>query len=331
MTGQIPLARGRVVEKDGKRGVIYNESPEAEAFSRWQKGQFHDVERRLARRWRENLSAMDLTTVPNYLRRLNIDSTTCHSLAEAKRIAESVVQGGDNHFARMALVLILLGVPPQYHQSILETWMVHGYPPLARYAPYVAHAATVELYFYLAIAAGLIGGQRASNRVDMSYFHYLPFCMVFVSGDRLHRDSAPQFLRADQEFVWGPDLKADLRRVNEHFRQVPDTEKEKGIIAFASAAPALEGSIIRRLRARFLRPGVDDPPRVTREAAPTDPELLRELQSWTKAPDAPSSRELPDTEEPQMISIQRRVSKRKGSWWQLPKDLKTSPEDMAED
>src|SRR5471030_3269199 len=40
--GQIPVAGGRPVRgADGKPGVVVERSPEAEAFSRWQRGQFH--------------------------------------------------------------------------------------------------------------------------------------------------------------------------------------------------------------------------------------------------------------------------------------------------
>src|SRR5882757_390688 len=40
MTGQIPRDGGRSVEVAGKRGVVYDQSPTEEAFSRWTRGQF---------------------------------------------------------------------------------------------------------------------------------------------------------------------------------------------------------------------------------------------------------------------------------------------------
>jgi hypothetical protein len=143
--------------------------------------------------------------------------------------------------------------------------------------------------------------------------------MVFVSWDRLHRNCARHFLRADQEFVWGPELNADLARINQHFSLLP--EQEKGIIAFASTAPDLEGSLARRLRARHLRPGIDDPPQSTQRRGPADQELVRELNRWKDAPEVRGhSRDLMDRE-PDMLTIERRVAKKRGSWWQLPKDL----------
>jgi len=38
--------------------------------------------------------------------------------------------------------------------------------------------------------------------------------MVFVSSDDLHRRTAPLFMRPDQAFVWGIDLKQALKAIN---------------------------------------------------------------------------------------------------------------------
>jgi hypothetical protein len=46
--------------------------------------------------------------------------------------------------------------------------------------------------------------------LDAHYLFYLPFCHVFASFDRLHRLLAPLFLRPDQRFLSGDDLKREL-------------------------------------------------------------------------------------------------------------------------
>jgi hypothetical protein len=60
MTGLIPVAGGRVVKSGGKSGVVFDEPPEAQAFSRWQNGKFLEFERQFARVWREGLTSLDL-------------------------------------------------------------------------------------------------------------------------------------------------------------------------------------------------------------------------------------------------------------------------------
>jgi hypothetical protein len=56
-----------------------------------------------------------------------------------------------------------------------------GKAPLHEYAPYAAFVLTIEVFFHIALAAGLISPDRASNRTDIAYLFYLPFCTTFVS------------------------------------------------------------------------------------------------------------------------------------------------------
>ena len=58
MRGVPAIAGGRPVRhSDGKVGVVYDQSPEAKAFDRWQRQQFYELEREFASRWREQLKA----------------------------------------------------------------------------------------------------------------------------------------------------------------------------------------------------------------------------------------------------------------------------------
>src|SRR5258708_8322824 len=73
MDGRIPTPGGRRVEVDGRRGYIYEESPEEQAFSRWQKCEFLEVERRFAKLWRAALQPVDFLTIQAGMRALGID------------------------------------------------------------------------------------------------------------------------------------------------------------------------------------------------------------------------------------------------------------------
>ncbi|MBW2670632.1 MAG: hypothetical protein JRD87_12255 [Deltaproteobacteria bacterium] len=75
MDGRIVLAGGRPVKSNGKSGVVFDISPEAEAFSRWQDGEFLKIERKYATAWRAMLRMLNFDEV---LRNLNnIGSTIC--------------------------------------------------------------------------------------------------------------------------------------------------------------------------------------------------------------------------------------------------------------
>jgi hypothetical protein len=325
MDGRIPLPGGKAVAKGDRRGFVFEETPEVAAFSRWQQEQFLELERSAARRWREILAAVDLAAMTPLIKKLGIDNRTCKTLEEARELARALVVSTQNPFATAALINLFLELPQEVTFRFLQRWQVATYPPLTKFAPYAAHVLSVELFFQFALAAGLIGAERASNRVDIAYLNYLPFSMAFVSNDKLHRRTAPYFLRDNQAFIWGPDLKEDLARINTHFLAVPEKERDTGIMNFAHAPPKVEGSLVRELRARFLKPDYDDRPRI--EPPPEDDarnkELVADIDDWESAPELAQSMG-DDGGEADMMMIKRRIAKRKGSWWQLPKDLKVN-------
>lgn len=228
---QIPRPGARPV----KSGFVFDQTPEEEAFQRWQKGAFHDVERLAAAVWSKALGELDLAAVGREMRALGFTPKACKSLADAKAIADALVNGTEKPFARPALAIQFFHIPQHLHPAIAAAWQNSGKRTLPEFAPYAAYALTVEIFFQVALGAGLIGGERPSNRTDIAYLFYLPFSMVFVSSDDLHRRTAPLFMRPDQAFVWGIDLKPALRTINEHFLQLPEQEREKGISAFAAA------------------------------------------------------------------------------------------------
>lgn len=329
MDGRVPMSGGRPVVVDGRHGVVYDESPEAEAFARWQRGRFLEVERDMARQWRAALRDIDLKSIAQALRDIGVDASTCRSLQDARDMAQAAVASVANPFARLAMVMIFLQVPQEYQAAIAQRWAVAGYGPLIDHAPYAAHVLSVELFFQFAIAAHLIGAERPTNRVDIAYLNYLPFTMIFVSGDDLHRRCAPLFLRGSQEFVWASDLKHDLGRINQYFMRLPEEEKARGILAFAKAPPKLDGSCVVRMREKFLRSGYDDqaraaPPPVNDERSR---KMVEDLKKWTKAPTANLDARPVSDADLQMVSLERLVRRKKGSWYQVPKDLKNDAED----
>jgi hypothetical protein len=199
------------------------------AFRRWQNQEFYEVERRFAAGWRTALGGTDLTQIAATLRGAGLNTESCKTLAGVKRLADELIQSGDKAFDRLRFAVEFFGIGPQHHKQIIQNWGFSWKPPLHEYAPYAAFVLTIEAFFHIALAAGLISPNRASNRTDIAYLFYLPFCMTFVSSDGLHRRTSPLFLRPDQEFVWGIDLKADLGRLDAHYKStLSETERERG-------------------------------------------------------------------------------------------------------
>lgn len=321
LTGQIPVSRGRSVKYAGKTGAVFEQSPESKAFSRWQDNQFREIERLYAHSWRQELQNLNLREIAGFFQTLGINEKSCYDLQDASNLARAVLHNLDKQSDLMPSALIFLDVPYYLHHGITERWSIAGRPPLFEYAPYAAFVLTVKLFFYIALAANAISSKRPSNHVDIAYLFYLPFCMMFVSNDKLHRSCAPLFLRDNQQFVWGQDLKRCLSQINEHYLQLPETTKEKGVLSLPSDPPPIENPLIERLWDRLLpkwrevRKG-DIPS--TSAAKPTLEEIMEQIDALQNAPPL-SPREIDfDPQNVDGIIVRRRTRKIKGSWRQIP-------------
>lgn len=266
---------------------------------------------------------MALDEIGTLFRRIGIGGESSRTLREAKDLADAAVGDASKSRDFIELALLFLGATLQQRNYIFERWSEAGSPPLAGYAPYASYVLSVEVFFQIALSAGLISRARPSNRVDIAYLFYLPFCMVFISSDNLHKRSAPLFLRANQEFVWGPDLKSDLARLNEYYSQLPDETREKGVLSFDSNPPTEGDFLVARLWDKYLRPWREGQLKVPKMNSEAQTKFVEELNQLTDASELPPEEVDFNVRDPDALAVKRRVRKRKGSWWQVPKDLKT--------
>lgn len=321
MEGRIMVPEARAVRHGDRTGVLIDPSKELKAFERWQQRQFLEVERLFASEWRQQIAGLDLKALTQRLVELGIGARRCGDLREARLVAGDFVRNEANGLQKLQLIALILGIPYPLTAQIIHRWLESGRPSLNEYAPYAAYVLTVEVFFYLGLAASLISPDRASNRVDISYLFYLPFSMVFVSNDNLHRRCAPLFLRQDQEFVWGSDLKGTLARLEEHYRSLPEPIKDKGIYSFAAYPPDDDSSLIVQLWDRHLVPAWREHRKA--ESQPKKelgPEFIDEMKQLIDAPTLPAAQDF-DSDSADAMIVTRRVHKKKGDWYQLPKDF----------
>ncbi len=329
MRGFPVLGGGQPVMLEGCTGVIYKQSPEAEAFSRWQEGKFLEIERTQAKRWRRELQSADLKAMSESFREIWKQAGGPTTFADIKNLADRLIDGPDQD-AVLRMGLAFATIDTDWIQQMVARWENLGRPPIREFAPYLTHVLTVDLFFHLAIVAGLIGSEPKSNKVDIAYLYYLPFCMVFTSKDNLHLRTVPYFLRSDQSFVNGLDLKADLQRIDEHFAAFPEDQKECGLFAFAKYPPNDDSYLVTRLWKKHMKPPTENciPKEQSRRVktlnvppAGSDPkEILKVLDDFeAKAiplgPDAVTA-----MQEPAVVTFQRVVMRSKGKWKRIPNE-----------
>ncbi|EIK46051.1 hypothetical protein O59_000072 [Cellvibrio sp. BR] len=322
MDGRPILAGGKPVTSGEKKGVAFGVSPEAKAFSRWQNREYMEIERDFAKQWRAQVKAMTFENSQSYAEKLGVDITQCKNINDAYTAANSLVKSNSKPYDLIEFILTSFAIPRELHRQIVQRYQVSGFPPLTSYAPYVAHVIKVEVFFHICVSRGFISPDRPSNKIDIAYLHYLPFCKLFVSGDNLHKRAAPLFLKKDQLFVWGPDLKADLTALNKLYMNLPQEIKDKGILSFASKPPT-DGDFLTSQLWDLMGTGWRKPKEIELPLSQeSNDKLLDQVKSFREVP--ANNRDYADFDIDKLdsVSLQRFITKKKGSWFQVPKDLK---------
>ncbi|MGO9572146.1 MAG: hypothetical protein ACLP5H_31890 [Desulfomonilaceae bacterium] len=321
MTGQIHLAGGRLVKVGNSANSIYEPSPEAEAFRRWQECEFLEVERQYARTWRKKLSTLDLMEAAKAITTRWMDDQSCRTLEDAAISAQNLLCAPNRQADCIRLAFLFLDIPQQYQGQILELWKRANFPPLYRFAAYAAYVLSVELFFQVALANSLISTERPSNRVDIACLFYLPFCTIFVSSDRLHQKCAPLFLRNDQQFVCGDDFKKGCKELNEFYSRLPQETKDQGLMSFAVDPPKQAQFLVTQLWDRHL-PGWRERQEFSQEdRAMIESYVKEKMSKMVNAGPLDETEIAVSRENTDSILLKRMIKRKRGSWWQVDKNL----------
>ena len=316
ISGAIPT------NSNGEKGYRFEVSSEAKSFNRWQDEEFYELEKEFAQIWRSSIENMSFEFSRPYVENLGIDLDACKNLSDAYEAARKIIVA-EQQPSLFASFLISLNIPKGLHPKIIKYYQLLGQPSINKFSPYAAHVLHIDIFFYISVARGFISGERPSNKVDMSYLYYLPFCNIFISGDKLHRTTARFFMKEDQQFIWAPDLKKDLNNLNNFYQALPEEEKELGLHSFASYPPeditylttSLWDSYLPRWRTTKKNKKVP----LNDESSK---KLLKELQKHASASQIEGNSNEYNEENVKHMTLKRNVSKKRGSWYQLPKSLK---------
>lgn len=320
----VPVVPGGnpVNTQNGRRAVVYDSPPEAAALSRWQEHDFLDVERRFAKAWRDTLSGIDLDALFQQGREIIKRVGRPKDLLAAKVTATELLRKPGSRYVADALAR---HEPEDLGRAVLERWRANGSPPIKEFAPYTAHLLLVDLFFCIGLGADLIGRERPTNKIDIAYLYYLPFCMAFTSRDKLHERTAPLFLDADQAFIRGDDLKVDLAKLDAHYSQLSDEEKLRGVMSFAHYPPVEGDFLVSKMWDKLMRPEWRDwagKPNEIRSKE-SDAKIVAEINEIAEAPRS-SIKELIPLEEPDAVLVQRKVPLYRGKWRMVPPEVEKS-------
>jgi hypothetical protein len=287
-------------------------------LQRWKARQFGREERELAMDWRRAVGSMNLNEI--YIR-FRSRAASLRTLEDAYQAARHIVEDYEQRSVVMERALHLAGLRPDLRHVALERWKEQSTPPLAFHAPYTAYLVKLDVFFSLAIGAGLIGKERPSNIVDFAYLYYLPFCQILVSQDKLHRTLAPIVMEGKKEFVWTPDLKTDLARLDAHYSTFPEDVRRQGVRVFAQEPPKTGEWLVSRLWDRFLpkwRSAESALPGMSADQRARAAELARRIAEAPGSGDAAEAET--GSQDSDFMLIKHVVPRRVGKWNLYPPD-----------
>jgi hypothetical protein len=215
MIGQVPVdgSAPNVHVTGDRRGVFYDSTPEQILWARWANGEFGADDELTATTWRNGIEQIDLNGLVVIWKEFSQQHLgSARSLEELVSGVDAFLRDTTPAVQRQILnmTLDLMKASPQ-DQQVANTLMSIGeMRSVLEFAPYAVSVLRLFLTFVCGLARGFIG-PRPTNYIDLQYLYYSPFCMVFVSNDKFHREMW-RATSGVHSFVWGQDLKDDLRR-----------------------------------------------------------------------------------------------------------------------
>ena len=242
------------------------------------------------------------------------------SLAEAKQITDTVIDNMDPEWL-IGFGLKLLGVQ-EATEWVRGHWIGQRRPPsFADYIPYFVFMLSINIFFCLVLPTELLRNVKPSHQVDLAYLYYLPFCTVFTSKDRFHAQIVPLFLDPFQTFVNGEDLKADLKKLDERYSALPESELRKGLMGFATYPPDETEFLTTRLWDKYL-------PRWREKVSYMEPDnpdyqkkTLEMVNSFDDQAPGVHPHDEHDVDKLDHMTVKRMIYPKKGKWLRFSQDV----------
>jgi hypothetical protein len=255
MFGQVPVDVTAPNVSESDRMLIYDSVPEQRIWQRWASGDFDAEDVETATAWRDTLQRIDLRAIGASWKQFAQEK-----LASARNLQELIGEvtallgqsKPEVQLELLGIALSLLRAPEEMRNFVFQRMLDRPGADVEALAPYAASILKLYLTFVGGLARGFIG-PRPSHYADLQYLFYAPFCMLFVSSDKFHRDLWPA-ASGINSFAWGPDLKTELANRIATRKQMSLEEREAAAKENGFYPIELPGSIITDAWRKYMRP-----------------------------------------------------------------------------
>ncbi|MBV4356305.1 SEC-C domain-containing protein [Pinibacter aurantiacus] len=231
-----------VKSESGMKGQVLSISKEEQSIYKWREGDFSVADHELSELWRSATTQEDLLTKLKDALVSTNGKVTIKNFAELSELVDKVLQSPEIQQELLKSAIDIYEVPADVAVKIFSRWHSEGQALLKDFCPYTYHCLKVDNLFLFGLTNDLVT-TRPTNRVDCEYLYYLPFCNVFTSNDKFHKNLVPLLLRPDQKFVTGEEFKKDMILINNYFEEKGVEVRKK----FKNEPPLIEESLTYQL------------------------------------------------------------------------------------
>jgi hypothetical protein len=281
MDGRPILSRGKdIVDEEGNRGVFFDEPPEYEALRKWTEGEYSEAEKQIAENWRNSTKNITLDKAKN-----QSDSfKKIKNMDELKKFTTEILENPEIQLDLLQLTLKGITFSQDIRDKVCKRWLDCGMPLMKNYAPYAYYYLLVNLTFYFGVSRNLLS-DRLTNIVDLEYVCYLPFCKVFTSSDKFLRGFSKPFLTEGQTFIWGEDLKSDLKAFCDYWEEKGNDERFRYQQDYGNYPPDIPGSLTCSIWQKWARTGRRKQEKMTPEREKEIMKKLKPIMDQIKKPE----------------------------------------------
>jgi hypothetical protein len=117
------------------KAVIYTETPEEKALNRWQRGEFLEIERSIARGWRAGLAELNSEEHYQVFKQYYGNGRRPRDLASLNTLVNTILALATQDWI-LGLGLVLLGISDDEKSIVKMRWELAGKPPIREFLPY---------------------------------------------------------------------------------------------------------------------------------------------------------------------------------------------------
>lgn len=253
MDGRPHISGGEpVTASDGKKGYIFHQSLEEKALHRWSEGKFTEAEEFLAEQWRETMTEKNILEKQKqkFSEHREIDS-----LESLNKILDEYLNNPQSSTEILVRITDTFSIDYKIASQIFYRYEQTPIVSIKDFAPYAFYCYKIHLFFSLGILNGLIS-TRSTNKIDLEYLFYLPFCNAFSSNDKFHKLIVPFFLEPGKDYIQGSELKSDLKSICTLRNILIGEERDRWAEKYKHHPPEDTNSITYRIWKKYARPSV---------------------------------------------------------------------------